>query len=174
MVQQQPCGQISVLNEISELGDLVAGVSACAMRKEWIDERHARAESNLRYNYSARFALEKGGLFDPAQKKRVTLTIDQRNLRATESMRGHLKILREAGELCCDVDLKSGNSQRVSGLQGVDFVAGAIAVACDREEWKYVNVLKKRSIPVLIRQPGWKKKKDQAGETILEKKEPAT
>lgn len=158
-----PAVRLAMLEEVVKAGQLVAGVSACVMEKGWANPAHASRGTNIRYNYAARIAMEKGGLFLPERKKRIILTIDQRNIAATDSMREHLETLKDLGELCCDVELRAGDSQEMEALQAVDFVAGAITAAYTTGEWKYVNFLKRGGITFAIRAPGWKRGKNKAG-----------
>ncbi len=140
----------AMIEQIVAAGELVAGVSACVVEKGWINAEHARRKSDVRYNYAARLAMEQGGLFAKDRAKRVALTVDHRNVRATESMKEHLDLLRASGELCCDVSLRSGDSQRVPELQAADFAVGAIYAAYSGKDWKHLNALR-NGLPVAIR-----------------------
>lgn len=143
--------RLAMIEQIVAAGDLVAGVSACVVEKGWINVAHASRKSDIRYNYAARLAMERGGLFVRDRSKRLTLTVDHRNVRATESMKEHLDLLRASGELCCDVSLRSGDSQRVPELQAADFAVGAIYAAYSGKDWTYLNALRRNSLPVDIR-----------------------
>lgn len=140
-----------MLDEICRGKDLVAGVSAAVLDKNWINEAHAKRSSDVRYNFAARIAMEQGRLFRPDAAKRLVLTIDQRNPRATESMREHLDLLSLDGSLCCDVTLRANDSERSPQLQAADFAVGAIYAAYAHNQWRYVNLLKAAGIPMALR-----------------------
>lgn len=138
----QPEVRLAMIDEICRAGELVAGVSAAVLEKRWINQEHAKRKPDIRYNFAARIAMEQGGLFDKEKAKRLILTIDQRNPRATESMREHLELLSMSGALCCNVTLRSRDSQGSPQLQAADFAVGAIYSAYALNEWRYFNRLK--------------------------------
>lgn len=143
--------RMAMLDEICKAGELVAGVSAAVLDKRWINQVHAKRKPDIRYNFAARIAMEKGGLFEREKAKRLTLTIDQRNPRATESMREHLELLSMGGALCCNVSLRSQDSQENPQLQAADFAVGAIYSAYAHGEWRYLNRLKAGGVEVDLR-----------------------
>lgn len=142
---------MAMIDEICKAGELVAGVSAAVLDKRWINQEHAKRKPDIRYNFAARIAMEKGGLFEVTRAKRLTLTIDQRNPRATESMREHLDLLSLSGALCCNVTLQSKDSQRSPQLQAADFAVGAVYSAYSSGEWRYLNRLKAGGLEVALR-----------------------
>lgn len=147
----RPEVRMAMMDEICGESSLVAGISAAVLDKRWINAMHAARKPDVRYNFAARIAMEKGGLFEKEKAKRLVVTIDQRNPRATDSMREHLELLALDGALCCDVTVRGKDSEQCPQLQAADFAVGAIYTAYSRGEWKYLNRLKAAGIEVVLR-----------------------
>jgi len=142
----------AVIEQICRDAGQIAGISAAVIEKAWIQPRLARRKEDIRYNYAVRFAMEKGGLFDSSCRgRRVRLTIDARNRRATETLSEYVALLRSNDELACDVTVSGADSARFPQLQVADFAVGAIYAAYAHKRWHYLNALKKAGIAVMLR-----------------------
>lgn len=143
---------MAVIHQISREASCIAGVSACVIDKQWINAKLARRREEVRYNYAVRLALEKGGLFAAsAQGRRIQLTIDARNRRATETLTEYVQLLMANDEIRCTVAIAAEDSARNPQLQAADFVIGSIFTAYAHHDWRYLNALKSRGIAVEIR-----------------------
>lgn len=144
--------RLAVIDEIAREASQIAGVSACVIDKQWINTTLARRREEVRYNYAVRLALEKGGLFAPsATNRRIHLTIDARNRRATDTLTEYVQLLMANDEIPCVVDVVADDSARSPQLQAADFVIGSIYAAYAHGEWRYLNALRKRGIRVELR-----------------------
>jgi len=143
-----------VIGEIGRERAQVVGVSAAVIQKSWIDARLASRREEIRYNYAVRFAMEKGGLFDEsAEGKRILLTIDARNRRATSRLREYIELFMENGDLRCSVQIDAADSAHLPQLQATDFVAGSIYAAYAHGQWSYLNQLRSAGIDMKLRVP---------------------
>jgi hypothetical protein len=144
--------KLAVVAEIASESHWVEGISACVIEKGWINPRLAQRSEVTRYNYAVRLALEKGDLLSPmARGRRISLTIDARNRRATETLSEYVALLMDSGELPCSVELKADDSARCPQIQVADFVIGAIYTGYANGDWRYLNTLKKAGIEVNLR-----------------------
>lgn len=147
-----PAVRWAVIEEICRERQAVVGVSAVAMDKGWINPAHAQRSGDVRYNFAVRLALEKGNLLGPFQRgRRVTLTVDARNARATASLAEYVAILSAAGEIACELSVRGADSLGTPQLQAADFIAGAIYSAYARGDWRYLDALKAAKIEVSLR-----------------------
>jgi len=144
--------RLAVIEQICRESSQIAGVSAAVIDKRWINPSLARRREDVRYNYAVRLAMEKGGLFEPSKRgRRIQLTIDARNRRATETLTEYADLLMSSEDLACAVSVVAGDSQRIPQLQCADFVVGAIYAAYAHKEWTYFNVLRKAGIEISLR-----------------------
>lgn len=147
-----PAVRWAVVEQIRRERHQVSGISAVAMDKGWINPAHAQRSGDVRYNYAVRLALEKGNLFGPLQRgRRIKLTVDARNARATASLAEYVSVLAAGGELCCELTVRGADSLRTPQLQAADFVAGTIFSAYARDDWKFLNAIKDAGIEVSLR-----------------------
>ena len=122
------------------------------MEKGWISATHAQRRLDIRYNYAVKLALEKGNLFGPMQRgRRITLTVDARNARATASLAEYVEILTAGAEICCNLSVLGADSLKVPQLQAADFIAGAIHSAYGYGQWEYLNAIRNAGIEVSLR-----------------------
>jgi Protein of unknown function (DUF3800) len=141
-----------VMEQIAREAPQIAGISACVIDKRWINTTLARRREVVRYNYAVRLAFEKGGLFSASTRgRRIHLTIDARNRRATETLSEYVQLLEASGDLACTIEVSSDDSARCPQLQAADFVIGAIYAAYAHEEWKYFDLLRNAGIAVKLR-----------------------
>lgn len=148
----------AVIAEICAERRSIVGVSGCVIHKTWFNDQFRNRHEEIRYNYAVRFAMEKGGVFLPsASGKRIEMTIDARNRRATERMRRYLEQFQRSGILRCVVKLDAANSARLAQLQAADFVAGAIYSAYAHNDWRYLDRVRSSGIEVRLRVPRKKK-----------------
>jgi hypothetical protein len=142
----------AVIEQIVRESSHIAGVSACAIEKSWINPSHAQRKPDVRYNFAAKIALEQGMLFDAGRPpKSLTLTLDARNRRATESMSEYLDLLERNGELCCRVKVRAEGSAKIPQLQIADFVVGSLYEAVAYGRWNAVRKLEQAGIVVNLR-----------------------
>lgn len=142
----------AVIDQICKEGHLIGGIAAAVMEKTWINAAHAQRKEYTRYNFCARLALEKGGLFSSgAAGRAVSLVIDGRNRRATEAPTEYMGLLECSGELPCSVGVKAKDSCAVPQLQAVDFLAGAVCAAFIRGDWSYYKLLRGASVQIEVR-----------------------
>ncbi len=148
----------AVIEQICRERTHIVGVSGCVIHKTWFNEQFRSRHEEIRYNYAVRFAMEKAGMFETrARGKRIALTIDARNQRATERLRQYLKQFEQNGMLACAVNLEAKDSAHHAQLQVVDFIAGAIYAAYAHDDWTYLNRLRDDKIEVSLRVPRKKK-----------------
>lgn len=152
--------RMAVIGQIVRESSQIAGVSACVIDKRWINTTLARRREEVRYNYAVRFALEKGGLFtSSAQGRKISLVIDARNRRATDTLTEYVELLIASNEMPCALAVSADDSARRPQLQAADFVIGSIYSAYAHGDWRYLNALKDGGIRIELR--------------ILKKKTPA-
>ncbi len=143
---------MAVIGQIAREASQIAGVSACVIDKQWVNATIARRREEVRYNYAVRLALEKGGLFAPsASNRRIHLTIDARNRRATDTLTEYVQLLMANDEMPCIVAVASDDSARSPQLQAADFVIGSIYAAYAHGDWQYLNALRNGGIWVELR-----------------------
>jgi len=141
----------AVIDEICRESEHVVGVSATVVEKGWINPTHAARALNVRYNYAAKYAMEQGRLFDSTIRKNVRLTIDARNRSATETLTEYVRLLSANDEICCAVDVRPGDSQRIPQLQVADFAVGAIYHAYCYNDWRFLECFRARGIRFRLR-----------------------
>ncbi len=144
--------RMAVINQIAREASHIVGISACVIDKQWANATLGRRREEVRYNYAVRLALEKGGLFAAsARRRRIELTIDARNRRATDTLTEYVQLLMSNDELSCVVTVSAGDSARSPQLQAADFVIGSIYAAYSHGDWQYLNALKGGGITVELR-----------------------
>jgi hypothetical protein len=144
--------RMAVIDQIAREASYIEGISACVIDKQWINATLARRREEVRYNYAVRLALEKGGLFAAsANGRRIHLTIDARNRRATDTLTEYMQLLMANDEIPCTVAIAAEDSARSPQLQATDFVIGSIYAAYAHGDWRYLNALRSRGIVVELR-----------------------
>jgi hypothetical protein len=93
--------RMAVIEQILREGSLISGISACVIDKTWMDKAFTKRREEVRYNYAVRLALQTGGLFATTAKRRIQLTIDARNRRATDILREYVELLMANEEISC-------------------------------------------------------------------------
>jgi len=148
----------AVIEQICREKEHIAGISAAVIEKGWISTIHASRAADVRYNFAVRLAMEQGQLLNPSVRKRVRLTIDARNRRATETLTEYVELLTATDEICCSVKVIAEDSERIPQLQAADFAVGAIYHAYAHGEWRFLNRIRGDGIAVKIRTLRAKKK----------------
>ena len=151
MVEKQSKGQDGGDRTDPRERSLISGISACVIDKTRMDKAFTKRREEVRYNYAVRLALETGGLFATKAKRRIQLTIDARNRRATDILREYVELLMANGEISCLLSLASKDSSASPQLQAADFVIGSIYTAYAHGDWKYVNALRKGGVYIEVR-----------------------
>ena len=144
--------RMAVIDQIAREASQIAGVSACVIDKRWFNARLARRREEVRYNYAVKLAMEEGGLFAPsATNRRIHLTIDVKNRRATDTLTEYIHLLMANDEMRCVVEVSDDDSTRSPQLQAADFVIGAIYAAHAHGHWSYLNAIRDKGTRVELR-----------------------